>query len=86
MTADHFEEWLDKLLPNILPNSVIVMDNASYHSHHSELIPIKIWTKKKKQEWFDGKGIQYSPHALKTKLYSIIQQEKPTRRYDVDEW
>ena len=33
MTGDHFEEWFrDTLLPNAPPNSLIVMDNASYHS------------------------------------------------------
>jgi hypothetical protein len=32
-TADLFEEWFkNKLLPNIPPTSVIVMDNATYHS------------------------------------------------------
>ena len=29
MTGDTFEEWFkDKLIPNVLPNSLIVMDNA----------------------------------------------------------
>ena len=33
MTGEHFEEWFrDKLLPNVPLNSLIVMDNASYHS------------------------------------------------------
>ena len=33
MTSEHFEEWFhDSLLPNISPNSLIVIDNASYHS------------------------------------------------------
>ena len=36
-TADHFEEsFATKLSPNIPPNSLIVMDNASYHSRHSD--------------------------------------------------
>ena len=29
---ENFEEWFERLLPNLEPNSVIVMDNASYHS------------------------------------------------------
>lgn len=33
MTAELFETWVkNQLLPNISPNSIIVMDNASYHS------------------------------------------------------
>ena len=35
-----FEEWFKyQLLPNIPPNCVIVMDNASYHSRQLEKIP-----------------------------------------------
>ena len=33
ITAEHSEEWFaSELLPNIQPNSLVVMDNASYHS------------------------------------------------------
>ena len=40
MTADLFEKWAEQqLLPNIPPNSVIVMDNASYHSRQKTKIP-----------------------------------------------
>lgn len=32
-----FEEWFEnKLLPNILPNKNIVVDNASYHSRYQQ--------------------------------------------------
>ena len=48
MTADHYEEWFaTKLLPDVPPNSIIVMDNASYHSRRSDPVPVKGWTKKK---------------------------------------
>ena len=48
MTGEHFEEWVrDKLLPNLPPNCLIVMDNASYHSRQSEEVPTKCWTKAK---------------------------------------
>ena len=37
MTAYHFEEWfVTKRLPHVPANSLIVMDNASYHSRHSD--------------------------------------------------
>ena len=33
MTGEHFEEWShDTVLPKLLQNSIIVMDNVSYHS------------------------------------------------------
>jgi hypothetical protein len=58
MTGDHFEEcFKDTLLPNCLPNSLIVMDNASYHSRRVEELPVKSWTKKKMNEWLHSKSI-----------------------------
>ena len=55
MTGEHFEEWFkDKLLPNVQPNSLIVMDNASYHSRLDDPVPTKSWTKKRMIEWLDS--------------------------------
>ena len=32
MNFENFKKWLqEKLLPNLQPNSVIVLDNAAYH-------------------------------------------------------
>ena len=40
MNAKHFEEWMTtKVFPNIPEHSVIIMDNASYHSAQSEKLP-----------------------------------------------
>ena len=40
MTALHFEELFhDALMPNIQPNSLIVMNNAPYHSRRLEPVP-----------------------------------------------
>ncbi|XP_074645889.1 uncharacterized protein LOC141902148 [Tubulanus polymorphus] len=42
MNGDNFERWFTaKLLPKLPPNSVIVMDNASYHFVQTERIPAK---------------------------------------------
>ena len=86
MSADHFEEWFaTKLFPNVPPNSLIVMDNGSYHSCRSDLVPVKCCTKQKMQDWLQAKGIEFPTNALKAELYSIIQRLKPTPRYVVDD-
>ena len=36
-------------------------------------------------EWLDGKGTSYPPKALKSELFSIIQEMRLTPRYVVDE-
>ena len=82
MTSDHFEEcFAIKLLPNIPPNSLIVM--SSYHSRRSEPVLVKSWTKQKMQDWLQAKGIEFTTNVLKAELYSIIQRLKPTPRYVV---
>jgi predicted O-methyltransferase YrrM len=38
--SDIFEEWFEfTLISNLKPNSIIVLDNASYHSKRSKKIP-----------------------------------------------
>ena len=86
MTAEHFEEWFaSTLLPNIQPNSLIVMDNASYHSRRSEPLPVKSWTKKRMIEWLQAKGIGFPLKARKNEVFDIIQQQNPTAKYATDE-
>ncbi|XP_075740803.1 uncharacterized protein LOC142787056 [Rhipicephalus microplus] len=52
----YFEEWFtDKLLPNIPPNSVIVMDIAPYHSVAFEKAPTKSTRKADIQLWLTKK-------------------------------
>jgi predicted O-methyltransferase YrrM len=39
MNSTVFKEWFKRVLPTLEENSVIVMDNASYHSRKIEKIP-----------------------------------------------
>ena len=42
MDSYNFEKWFkEQLLPNLGPNSVIVMDNAPYHSKKNVSLPLK---------------------------------------------
>ena len=86
MTANHFDKWFaTKPFLNVPPNSLIVMDNGSYYSCHSDPVPVKSWTKQKMQDWLQAKGVEFPTNALKAELYSIIQRLKPTPRYVVDD-
>ena len=74
MTGEHFEEWFrDSLLPNVSPNSLIVKDNASYHSRIEEELPKSSWNKSKMYEWLVYYNVAFSPHMTKKELLSIIQ-------------
>ena len=89
MTGEHFEEWFrEKLLPNIPPNSLIVMDNASYHSRIEEELPKLAWRKTKMVEWLVFYEIEFDVQRTKPELFSIIKDSIKkmglTRQYVVD--
>lgn len=78
MNANHYEEWFQKqLLPNIPPNSVIVLDNASYHTAYVELIPRKGWRKAAIQEWLTKKGIPWSSDMIIKELLQLVEPFRP---------
>lgn len=59
MTAELFEKWAtQQLLPNIKPNTVIVMDNASYHSRLHNKIPNTSTKKEDIIKFMESKGME----------------------------
>lgn len=86
MNKDSFLKWFgDQLLPNLEEPSLIVMDNASYHSSLLENLPNSSWTKVKLQAWLQSKNIEFPNDALKVKLLEIVARNKPSKRYAADE-
>jgi hypothetical protein len=59
MDSERFGKWFqDQLLPDIRPGSVIIMDNAAYHSRKSELLPTTAWRKEDIKQWLLAKYIR----------------------------
>lgn len=85
MNGDHFEEWLGKTLPKLKENSVIVMDNAPYHSVKQELVPNMGWRKEKIQEWLLKKDIYFGETYTKRELIKVVASFKPEVQFRVDE-
>lgn len=86
MNSELFEKWFSEILPSIPENSVIVLDNASYHSRRREKIPCTSSTKKTMQEWLTSKLIVFDEGMVKAELMQIINLHKPsTVSYVVDE-
>ena len=66
MNNPNFEEWLGNvLLPNPSHHSIIVMDNAPYHSNKKEPTPAKSWRKGKIIDWLFSKGNAYLKNCKK---------------------
>ncbi|XP_052680568.1 uncharacterized protein LOC128161331 isoform X2 [Crassostrea angulata] len=84
MNSENFTKWFtEQLLPNLPANSVIVMDNASYHSHldFKSKCPTSSTPKAEIQSWLDRKGIHYAPGMIKAELITLVKQHKPRPKY-----
>ena len=73
MDADKFEKWFQKqLLPNIPPSSIIVMDNASYHSRKIHKPPTSSNNKAIIKQWLERKGIEVPDGLMKVELMDLV--------------
>lgn len=86
MDAEKFESWFSKILPSLEPNSVVVMDNASYHSRRLEPSPTTAWRKGDIINWLSQRNIPFDDSMLKVQLLTIARAQIPQfKRYAVDE-
>jgi hypothetical protein len=70
--------WLEqKLFPNITPNSVIMLDNASWHDVQDDK-PSFSSKRDVMKVWLDTRGIRYPEGSTKVELFQLIQINKPT--------
>lgn len=79
-------KWLsEKLIPDLPPNSLVVMDNAPYHTVKLNKAPTKSSTKLQMQNWITNKGLACLPTMLKAELYQIIKEHKEAPIYEADQ-
>ena len=61
MNSENFIRWLKQyLIPNLEPNSVLVIDNASYHNIQKDKAPTSNTNKEAMKTWLREKNIQFS--------------------------
>jgi hypothetical protein len=85
MNADVFEEYFTQMLDLIPPGSVIVMDNASYHSRQTERTPTTAWRKADIIQWLSGKNISFETNMVKKELLTLVNLNKDQKKYVIDE-
>ncbi|KAK4325758.1 hypothetical protein Pmani_003701 [Petrolisthes manimaculis] len=86
MNCDGFNTWfVDQLLPNIEENSLIVMDNASYHSRKVNKAPAYSSRKSVIIEWLSENNISYDATLNKPELMEICRQNIEKSRYEIDD-
>ncbi|KAF2889799.1 hypothetical protein ILUMI_16374, partial [Ignelater luminosus] len=69
--GESFENWFSNILPRLEENSVIILDNAPYHSRKMEKIPTSGWKKSDIQDWLRSKQIKFDGCLLKVELLAI---------------
>ena len=85
-TLQLFDYWFKtKLLPNIPPNGVIAMDNASYHSRQLNKAPSSNDTKSKIQEYMYNHDIYFHENYTKKELLEVLKSLSIKKQYYCDE-
>lgn len=86
MNFINYEKWLrNQLIPNLPPNSVIVVDNASYHNKQFETAPTSNSNKAVMRQWLKDKGVQYDEKMYKPQLYKLVLAHKQqNKNYSID--
>lgn len=87
MNYENYTKWLrSQLIPNLPPNAVLVVDNASYHNKQHDPAPSSNAKKADMQKWLTEKGIAYGESMLKPQLYNLIKINKEKyKKYSVDQ-
>ncbi|XP_072401073.1 uncharacterized protein [Diabrotica undecimpunctata] len=86
MNSDVFEKWFSYILTLVDPGSVIIMDNAPYHSRRMEKIPTSASRKADIIDWLRSKNIDFDESMIKVQILDIVREHKSSYiRFAVDE-
>lgn len=85
MTSDMFEEWFRELIPKLHRNSVIVLDNASYHSRQIQKVPNTSSTKATIQKFLLEHDLFYEDNYTKGQLLEVLRTGDFKKQYHIDE-
>ena len=86
MNAEMFRKWLtEHLINNLEEPSLIILDNASYHSTVIEKCPTSAWSKTNIASWLTANNITHDPSSYKIELLTLAKHHKKEKRYEVDE-
>lgn len=87
VNGEIFMKWMkEKVLPNLEPNSVVVIDNAPYHNIKIDKAPTSKSRKQEMKNWLLKNRVPFSDDMLVPELYKLVLLHKPRFvRYALDE-
>jgi hypothetical protein len=81
MNSTNFEKWVvEKLVPNLPPHAVIVLDNAPYHCIPVDKPPSAYALKSNMISWLRNSGVDCNETMCKDSLYKLIVPLKPKEK------
>ena len=73
MDGETYEKWfMEQLVPNCPRNSVVVLDNAKYHSRYLEQIPTTSWGKGDIMNWLDLHNVSCDVGCLRREKLHLV--------------
>ena len=72
--AESFEKYFENICKLLKPNSIIIIDNASYHSRNAEDFSVAKWRKAQFQSWLIENKIPFEPDALRSELWTLCKR------------
>ena len=78
INAESYEKYFQNICKLLKPNSVIIIDNASYHSRNADDFPVPKWKKSQFQDWLKDHKIPFRPDALRTELWMLCKIHRAT--------
>lgn len=86
ISGDDFRKWFKSIIPNLDPNSVIVLDNAPCHLVEKEKVPVSYWNKADILAWLDSKGVKIDQPMLRAQLVLKMRDVESLRKsYVIDD-
>ncbi|KAK3895350.1 hypothetical protein Pcinc_000940 [Petrolisthes cinctipes] len=88
VNGELFLRWLtSQLLPSLAEPSVLVIDNALYHSQLTEESRCPTTSTKKADlvKWLEHRKLPYPSHSTRSELLKICKKHQPEPKYAVDE-
>ena len=74
INAESYEKYFENISKLLKPNSVIIIDNASYYSRNAEDFPVTKWRKAQFQSWLTENKIPLKPDALRSELWTLYKK------------
>ena len=77
MYGDSYEQYFaNSLCTNVPQGSLIVIDNARYHSRNDETYPVSKWKKQQYIVWLKSKDIAVPKKILRAELWTMCKEER----------